>query len=58
MKLFAALYKALDETTRTSGKVAALRAYFKQAPPEDAAWGLMCLVGKRPKRTISIGVLR
>ena len=58
MKRFARLYRALDQTTSTNEKVAALRAYFVEAPTEDAAWGLMCLAGKRLKRTISVNVLR
>jgi DNA ligase-1 len=58
VKRFARLYRELDETTRTSDKVAALRGYFEQAPPEDAAWALMCLAGKRLKRTVSVHVLR
>ncbi len=58
MKRFAALYQQLDQTTRTSEKVEALRRYFAEAPPRDAAWGLMCLSGKRLLRTISIKVLR
>ena len=33
MKAFADLYAALDETTATSEKVAALAAYFRTAPP-------------------------
>jgi len=57
VKRFARLYQELDQTTKTSEKVAALRRYFEEAPPEDAAWGLMCLAGKRLKRTISIRVL-
>ena len=40
MKLFARLYSALDETTRTNAKVAALVDYLKTAPPEDAIWTL------------------
>ncbi len=58
MKRFARLYRALDETTRTNEKVVALRSYFEQAPPEDAAWALMCLAGKRLRRTIGVNVLR
>lgn len=50
MKRFAALYTAIDETNKTSGKVAALRDYFSTAPPEDAAWAVHFLIGRRPKR--------
>lgn len=53
MKAFAALYAELDETTKTLGKVAAMVRYFSQAPPEDAAWAVHFLVGRRPKRLVS-----
>ena len=32
MKRFSALYEALDRTTSTNEKVAALAAYFRDAP--------------------------
>ncbi|HEX5725770.1 MAG TPA: ATP-dependent DNA ligase [Longimicrobiaceae bacterium] len=52
MKAFAALYAALDETTRTGEKVDALARYFAAVPPEDAAWAVHFLVGRRPKRLV------
>ena len=52
MKAFAELYTALDETTKTNGKIAALRCYFSTAPPEDAAWAMNFLIGRRPKRLL------
>jgi DNA ligase-1 len=52
MKRFAALFDALDETTRTTEKVAALVAYFKSVPAADAAWAVHFLSGHRPKRLI------
>jgi DNA ligase-1 len=58
MKRFARLYGALDETTATSEKVAALVAYFSSAPPGDAAWALHFLSGRRPKRLVSSVKLR
>lgn len=58
MKAFAALYAELDATTRTGDKVAALAAYFRAAPPADAAWALALLTGKRPKRTVGAARLR
>lgn len=45
MKRFAALYQALDRSTATSDKRAALVAYFRAAPPRDAAWALFLLAG-------------
>lgn len=52
MKAFAELYAALDETTKTNEKVAALERYFRIAPPEDAAWAVSFLIGRRPKRLL------
>ena len=57
MKAFAALYDALDRTTSTNRKVAALAAYFAAAPPEDAAWALFFLTGRKIKRLIPSRVL-
>nr|UXE45716.1 DNA ligase [uncultured bacterium] len=57
MKRFADLYDALDQTTSTLAKVAAMRAYFGATPPEDAAWALYFLMGRRPKRLLSARLL-
>lgn len=45
MKRFAALYRTLDRSTGTLDKRAALVAYFRAAPPLDAAWALYLLAG-------------
>ncbi len=58
MKRFAALYAALDESTATSAKVAAMVAYFSSAPPADAAWAVHFLSGRRPKRLVRAANLR
>jgi DNA ligase 1 len=58
MKRFTDLYTALDETNRTTGKVAALAAYFDATPPEDAAWAVRFLSGDRPKRVLPAARLR
>ncbi len=50
MKAFAELYAALDATTKTNEKVAALARYFSAAAPADAAWAAAFLLGRRPKR--------
>lgn len=50
MKRFAALYRELDRSTGTLDKRAALVAYFRQAPPEDAAWALWLLSGGKLSR--------
>jgi DNA ligase-1 len=54
MKAFAALYTALDETTKTNRKVKALVSYFKSASPADAAWAVYFLIGKKPKAIIQM----
>jgi len=53
VKAFAELYAALDETTKTGEKVAALVAYFRAAPPADAAWALYFLSSRKPRQVIS-----
>jgi DNA ligase-1 len=53
MRAFAELYAALDETTRTTEKIAALARYFAAAPPDDAAWALYFLSGRKPRQVIS-----
>lgn len=58
MKAFAALYQALDATTATTGKQAALQAYFRTAPPADAAWAVYLLAGGKPRQTVPARRLR
>ncbi|RYE85066.1 MAG: ATP-dependent DNA ligase, partial [Myxococcales bacterium] len=58
MERFAALYEALDATTSTLEKVRAMEAYFRSAPPEDAAWGLYFLTGRKLRRLVGGGALR
>ena len=58
MKRFAALYDAIDRTTSTNAKVTALAAYFREAPPADAAWATFFLTGRRLKRLIPSAALR
>ncbi|MEN1939815.1 ATP-dependent DNA ligase [Luteimonas sp. MJ174] len=45
MRRFAALYERLDRSTGTLDKRRALVAYFRDAPPRDAAWALWLLAG-------------
>lgn len=58
MKAFAALYAALDETNKTGEKVEALTRYFTTAAPEDAAWALYFLIGRRPRQAVTSTRLR
>ena len=54
MKRFAQLFTELDETTRTTEKVAAMERYFAAAEPADAAWAVYFLSGGRPKRLVPV----
>lgn len=58
MKAFARLYQSLDQTTSTNAKVAAMQEYFTHAAPEDAAWAVYFLSGRRLKRLIGAATLR
>jgi DNA ligase-1 len=52
VKAFADLYDALDRTTSTNAKVAAIVEYLRSAPAADAAWALFFLTGRRLKRLL------
>jgi DNA ligase-1 len=58
MKEFACLYKELDETTKTTLKVDALKRFFRDVPPEDAIWAISFLTGRRPRQIIPVKKLR
>ncbi len=58
MKAFAELYANLDATTSSNAKLAALQVYFRQAPPEDAAWAVYFLSGGRPRQLVPTRLLR
>ncbi|MES2716474.1 MAG: ATP-dependent DNA ligase [Pseudomonadota bacterium] len=58
MRRFAALYAALDASTATEAKLAALGQYLADAPPADAAWGLYFLAGGKPRQTVPTALLR
>ena len=58
MQRFSRLYADLDRTTKTNAKVQAMVDYFREVPPEDAAWAVFFLTGQRLKRLISGKVLR
>ena len=58
MKAFAELYANLDATTSSNAKLAALQAYFRQAPPSDAAWAVYFLSGGRPRQLVPTRLLR
>lgn len=58
MKGFAALYEALDQTTSTSAKLAALERYFRTAPDDDRLWCIALFSGRRPRRALPTTALR
>ena len=57
MRAFAELYEALDATTATSEKVAAMVSYLRGAASADAAWAAYILSGRRLKRFIGPALL-
>jgi DNA ligase 1 len=57
VRRLADLYEALDATTSTNAKVEAMVHYFREAPPQDAAWGLYFLTGRRLKRLLTSKLL-
>jgi DNA ligase-1 len=58
MKRFARLFAALDGTTATNAKVAALAGYFRDAPDPDKLWTIALLSGRRPRRSVTTTELR
>ena len=58
MKHFAALYRALDETTKTTRKLAAMKQYFTECDAVDGAWAVYFLSGPTFKAVIPTGLMR
>lgn len=58
MKRFAALFDAIDQSTKTTVKVAALADYFGKAPEQDRIWTIAIFSGRRPKRAVTTTRLR
>ena len=58
MKAFAALYRALDDSTSSLAKRAALQAYLMTAPPADAAWAVYFLAGGKPRQLVPTRLLK
>ncbi|MEL6564960.1 MAG: ATP-dependent DNA ligase [Pseudomonadota bacterium] len=55
---FATLFNAIDQSTKTTVKVAALADYFRDAPAEDRIWTIALFSGRRPKRAVTTTRLR
>lgn len=58
MKRFAALFTAIDQTTKTTAKTMALAEYFRDAPDQDRLWCIALFSGRRPKRAVTTTALR
>jgi DNA ligase 1 len=58
MQRFAQLFSELDRSTATLDKVAALKRYFADALPADAAWATYFLAGGKPRQVVRTGALR
>jgi len=58
MHRFATLFDAIDRTTSTNAKVAAMADYFADAPREDAAWAVFFLTGRRLKRLVPAAAIQ
>ena len=52
MRRFAELFDAIDSSTRTRDKTAALAAYFTSAEARDASWAAWFLTGHRPRQAV------
>jgi DNA ligase-1 len=57
MKRFARLFAELDQSTSTVAKVDALKRYFAEAAPADAAWAVYFLAGGKPRQVVPNNVL-
>ena len=57
MKRFARLFAELDRSTATLAKVDALKRYFAEAAPADAAWAVYFLAGGKPRQVVPSAVL-
>lgn len=58
MRHFTHLCFELEETTKATRKVEALKRYFAVAPPGDAAWALYLLSGEKTGRSVASAALR
>ncbi len=55
---FAELYHAVDATTKTNEKIAAIANYYAAASPTDAAWATYFLAGNKLKQLVPTASLR
>lgn len=55
---FAKLYSAIDSTTKTNEKLAAMASYFSEASVADAAWATYFLSGNKLRQIVPTKLLR
>lgn len=55
---FAQLYHSIDATTKTTGKLTAIEAYYSEALFADAAWATYFLSGSKPRQLVPTKLLR
>ncbi len=58
MKAFAQLFQQIDQTNSTNEKVHLMQKFLNEQSPEDAAWALYLLMGRKPKKLIGSAKLR
>ena len=58
MKQFTQLFEAIDNSTKTNDKIAALVDYFNHASDVDRVWAIALLTGNKPKRPVKTTDLR
>lgn len=55
---FAALFDAIDRTTKTNEKLTSLVSYFRESSPADAAWATFFLCGYKLRQLVPSKLLR
>lgn len=58
MRMFAELFEAIDSSTKTSRKVAAMVDYFNRVSDEEKLFAVALLIGNKPKRPVATTLLR
>ena len=58
MKNFTDLFNAVDQSTKTTVKVAAMANFFRYASDSDKLWCVALFSGRRPRRIITTKLLR
>ncbi len=58
MKRFARLFTAIDQTTKTNDKVAAIVDYLKDSDDRSSLYAIALLIGNRPKRPVNTTLLK